>query len=124
MLVRGQFATYVFALHAPVHSSAAVPQAPHHQPPNHWISSTRCLRLLELCLVQPRLWPQSQWNLQLWSLQRLLRSLLLLPQGLPQGLQQTHLFWQALFVHAKPIFSARQVTKNAKKSVLDSNSHQ
>ena len=24
-------------------------------------------------------------------------------------------FWQALFVHGKPIFSARQVTKNAKK---------
>ena len=24
-------------------------------------------------------------------------------------------FWQALFVHGKPIFSIRQVTKNAKK---------
>ena len=25
-------------------------------------------------------------------------------------------FWQALFVHGKPIFSARQVTKHAKKN--------
>ena len=25
-------------------------------------------------------------------------------------------FWQALFVHGKPIFSARQVTENAKKN--------
>ena len=25
-------------------------------------------------------------------------------------------FWQALFVHGKPIFSAKQVTKNAKKN--------
>ena len=30
-------------------------------------------------------------------------------------------FWQALFAHGKPIFSARQVTKNAKKSVLGLN---
>ena len=27
-------------------------------------------------------------------------------------------FWHALFVHGKPTFSARQVTKNAKKTVL------
>ena len=33
MLVRRQFATYVFALHAPVRSSATILQAPHHQPP-------------------------------------------------------------------------------------------
>ena len=51
MLVRGQFATYVFALHAPVRSSAAILKAPHHQPPNEWILGCRCLRLLELCLV-------------------------------------------------------------------------
>ena len=36
-------------------------------------------------LVQPRLWPQGQWNLGLLSLQRLVQSLLLLPQGLPQS---------------------------------------
>ena len=30
-------------------------------------------------------------------------------------------FQQALFVHGKPIFSARQVTKNAKKSVWELN---
>ena len=50
MLVRGQFATYVFALHAPVRTSAAILQAPHHQPPNQWILRCRCLRLLE-CLA-------------------------------------------------------------------------
>ena len=51
MLVTGQFAICVFALHAPVWSSAAIPQAPHHQPPNQWIVGCRCLRLLELCLA-------------------------------------------------------------------------
>ena len=70
MLVRGHFAICVFALHATVCSSAAALQAPHHQPPNQWILGCRCLQLLWLCLVQPRLWPQSQWNLGLWSLQR------------------------------------------------------
>ena len=51
MLVRGQFASYVFALHAPVRSSAAILQVPHHQPPNQRIPGCRCLRLLQLCLV-------------------------------------------------------------------------
>ena len=46
MLVRGQFATCVFALHAPVRSSPAVLTAPHHQPPNQCILGCRCLRLL------------------------------------------------------------------------------
>ena len=63
MLVRVQFVICMFALHAPVRSSAAVLQAPHHQPPNQWILGCRCLWLLWLCLVRPRLWPQSQWNL-------------------------------------------------------------
>ena len=62
MLVRGQFVTCLFALHAPVCSSAAILQAPHHQPPNQWILGCRCLQVLKLCLVQPRLWPQSQWK--------------------------------------------------------------
>ena len=62
MLVRGQFVNCVFALHAPVCSSAAILQAPHHQPPNQWILGCRCLQVLKLCLVQPRLWPQSQWK--------------------------------------------------------------
>ena len=33
-------------------------------------------------------------------------------------------FWQALFVHGKPIFSARQVTKNAKKIGIGLNPRQ
>ena len=45
MLVRGQFATCVFALHAAVRSSAACLQAPHHQPPNQWLLGCRCLWL-------------------------------------------------------------------------------
>ena len=36
MLVRGQFVTCVFALHAPVRSSVAILPAPHRQPPNQW----------------------------------------------------------------------------------------
>ena len=40
---RGHFVTCVFALHAPVRSSALL-QAPHHQPPNQWILGCRCLR--------------------------------------------------------------------------------
>ena len=43
MVVRGQFATCVFALHAPVRSSAAFLQAPHHQPPNQQILGCNCL---------------------------------------------------------------------------------
>ena len=46
MLVRGQFVTCVFALHAPVRSSAAILQACHRQPPNQWILGCRCLRVL------------------------------------------------------------------------------
>ena len=68
MLITRQFATCVFALHSPVCSSAAVLQAPHHQPPNQWILGCN------------------------WFI----------------------FFWQALFVHGKPIFSAKQVTKNSK----------
>ena len=39
MLTRVQFATYVFALHAPGHSLCAQPhsQALRHQPPSRWI---------------------------------------------------------------------------------------
>ena len=43
MLVRGQIVTCMFTLHAPVRSSAAILQAPHHQPPNQWILGCRCL---------------------------------------------------------------------------------
>ena len=37
MPVRGQFANFVFALHGPVRSSAAVLRAAHQQAPNQWI---------------------------------------------------------------------------------------
>ena len=43
VLVRVQFATSVFALHAPVRTSIGVLQAPHHQPPSQWILGCRCL---------------------------------------------------------------------------------
>ena len=46
MLVRGPFVTCVFALHAPVRSSAALLQAPHRQPHNPWILRCRCLWVL------------------------------------------------------------------------------
>ena len=46
MLVRGQFVHCVFALHAPVRSSAVVLQTPHCQPLNQWTLGCRCLRLL------------------------------------------------------------------------------
>ena len=103
ILVRGQFATCVFTLHAPVRSSAALLQAPHCQPPNQWILGCRCLWVLQLCLVQPRLWPQSQWNLGLWSLRCLLQSLLLPPQGLPEGLLHTQPAHHNQKVCAKPL---------------------
>ena len=45
MLVRGQSVTCVFALHAPVSSSAAILPAPRRQPPNQWILRCRCLRV-------------------------------------------------------------------------------
>ena len=41
---QGQFVTCVFALHAPVRSSAAI--LPDCQPPNQWILGCRCLRVL------------------------------------------------------------------------------
>ena len=37
MPVRGQFANFVFALHGPVRSSAAVLRAAHHQAPSQWL---------------------------------------------------------------------------------------
>ena len=43
MLVRGQFATSVFTLHAAVRSSISVLQAPRHQPPNQWVLGRMCL---------------------------------------------------------------------------------
>ena len=46
MLVKGQIVTCMFALHAPVRASAAILQAPHHQPPNQWTLGCRCLRVL------------------------------------------------------------------------------
>ena len=43
MPVRGQFANFVFALHGPVRSSAAVLRAAHQQAPNQWIPGYWCL---------------------------------------------------------------------------------
>ena len=45
-VVSAKFVTCAFALHAPVCSSAAIPPAPHRQPPNQWILGCRCLRVL------------------------------------------------------------------------------
>ena len=58
MLVRVHFATCVFTLHAPVHSSCAQPpsQPPRLQPHSQWIS---CLQPLKQSLLVPCFWPQS-----------------------------------------------------------------
>ena len=40
---QGAVCDSVFALHAQVHSSISVLQAPRHQPPNQWILGCRCL---------------------------------------------------------------------------------
>ena len=70
MLGRGKFATSVFALHGLVRSSAAVLQAPHHQPPISGFWAVGAFGSSSCVWCSHVFGHKSQRNLGLWSLQR------------------------------------------------------
>ena len=83
MLVRGLFASCVFALHAPMPSSVAVLQALIISPPISGFWATSAFGFSSCVWSSHVFWPQSQWNLGLWSLQRLS---IFFPRGLQYSL--------------------------------------